>query len=40
MIISLTAFQILIWVSIIGSAALMFCIFGYFLYEFKKKNIW
>lgn len=40
MTISLMWFQILIWVSIIGSAVLMCAIFGYFLYEFKKKNIW
>jgi hypothetical protein len=38
--ISLGAFQVLIWVSIVGSAALMFYIFGYFIYELKRKNIW
>lgn len=40
MIISAGAFNILIWVSIVGSGALMFYIFGYFLYELKRKRIW
>jgi len=40
MTISPGAFTVLIWVSIIGSGALMFYIFGYFLYELKKKKIW
>ncbi|MDQ0415287.1 MULTISPECIES: hypothetical protein [Mesobacillus] len=40
MIISAEAFNILIWVSIVGSGSLMFYIFGYFLYELKRKKIW
>ncbi|MGV2939640.1 hypothetical protein AB5I83_08625 [Mesobacillus sp. LC4] len=40
MIISPEAFNILIWVSIVGSGGLMFYIFGYFLYELKRKKIW
>lgn len=40
MTISASAFNILIWVSIVGSAGLMFYIFGYFLFELKRKRIW
>lgn len=40
MTISAELFQVLIWVSIVGSGALMFYIFGYFIYELKKKKIW
>jgi hypothetical protein len=40
MTISLEAFTVLIWVSILGSGLLMLTIFGYFIYELKKKNIW
>ena len=40
MIISQSLFTILIWVSIVGSGLLMFYIFGYFLYELKRKDIW
>ncbi|WP_255473307.1 hypothetical protein [Planomicrobium sp. CPCC 101110] len=40
MTISLGAFTILIWISILGSALLMLTIFGYFIYELRKKKIW
>ncbi len=40
MTISAGLFQLLIWVSIIGSGGLMFYIFGYFLYELKRNKIW
>jgi len=40
MIIPLLAFQIIVVVGIVGSAALMLTILGYFIYELRKKQIW